>query len=113
DQRESRSSGRKPILVQPKQLQLSPKSWLQNLQARRRTPMKPIGKIVLLLLAFTTLRTPQTVQAQVEIAPGSFLSIDFPGAAGTTPVAINARNEIVGLYSDGTTNHAFLLKGGK
>ena len=41
--------------------------------------MKPIGKIVLLLLAFTTLRTPQTVQAQVEIAPGSFLSIDFPG----------------------------------
>jgi hypothetical protein len=43
----------------------------------------------------------------------SFIPIDFPGASGTVPTAVNARNDIVGAYSDGSTNHAFLLKGGK
>ena len=44
---------------------------------------------------------------------GTFTTIDFPGAAGTTTFGINAAGQIVGIYGDaGGTEHGYLLDKG-
>jgi hypothetical protein len=43
----------------------------------------------------------------VSALVAGFIVFNFPGASGTVARAVNARNDIVGYYSDGTNNHAF------
>ena len=43
---------------------------------------------------------------------GTFTAIDFPGAAGTTALGINARGQIVGMYvtQDTGAEHGFVAE---
>ena len=43
----------------------------------------------------------------------TFTTIDYPGAATTTPWGINTRGDIVGQYVLGDVTHGFLLSGGQ
>ena len=43
---------------------------------------------------------------------GNVTTIDYPGAAGTFAFGINDRDEIIGIYSDSSGQHAFLRRDG-
>ena len=68
--------------------------------------MRRQWKLYLLALGFL-LGTTSNVLGQ----PGpTFTTIDFPGAASTTPWGINTRGDIVGVYVNADkSTHAFLL----
>jgi probable HAF family extracellular repeat protein len=50
--------------------------------------------------------------ASTQSAPGSFTSIDVPGATATRAFGINAVGEIVGSYTDATGTHGYLWANG-
>ncbi len=69
-----------------------------------------VGRWKLYLLALGLLGATSNVFGQGP----TFTTIDFPGAASTTPWGINTRGDIVGLYTNADkSTHGFLLSGGQ
>src|SRR5947208_13054762 len=65
-----------------------------------------VGVSVLAMMAIWTARTN-------AVSPGTFTTIDYPGAVFTQALGINPRGDIVGSYVDsGNVEHGFLLRNG-
>ncbi len=61
--------------------------------------------VLALFAAATTLHAQQ--------CGGTFTSIDYPGATQTRAHGINSSGDIVGLYTDASGTHGYLLRGGQ
>jgi len=68
--------------------------------------------ISVLAVALVLLATGAFAQTSIAVAY-KYASLNFPGSTGTTAIAINNHNAVVGSYSLGTTGtHGFLWQNG-
>src|SRR5690242_10425851 len=68
-------------------------------------------KTILFRISFVGMLAASAFYAQ---SGPTFTTIDFPGAASTTPWGINTRGDIVGSYVNADkSTHGFLLSGGQ